>query len=71
MVTVEDTQTGSISHPVRMNTAQVGLHYQTLYVGFALLSLEAVLARGMIEECDVISVVTKFMVGSRFGSRYD
>jgi hypothetical protein len=34
------------------------------------LSLEAVLARGMIEECDVISVVSELMAGSRFGSRY-
>jgi hypothetical protein len=24
-----------------------------------------------MEECDVISVVTGFMVGGRFGSRYD
>jgi hypothetical protein len=25
----------------------------------------------MMEECDVISVVTEFMVEGRFGSRYD
>jgi hypothetical protein len=35
------------------------------------LSLEAALARGMMEECDVISVVTELMVGSWFGSRCD
>jgi hypothetical protein len=29
------------------------------------------LARGVMEECDVISVVTEFMFGRRFGSRCD
>jgi hypothetical protein len=35
------------------------------------LLVDAVSARDVMEECDVISVVTEFMVGSRFGSRCD
>jgi hypothetical protein len=39
---------------------------------FALaLSLAAGSARGVMEECDVISVVTEFMVGGQLGSRCD
>jgi hypothetical protein len=33
--------------------------------------LEAVLARGMMEECDVASVAAELMIGSWFGSRHD
>jgi hypothetical protein len=40
-----------------------------LYVVVIALSMEAGLARGVVEECDVISVATGFMVGSRSGSR--
>jgi hypothetical protein len=43
----------------------------TQYVVVVALLLEVVLARDMMEECDVISVVTEFIVGRRFCLRYD
>jgi hypothetical protein len=52
-------------------SARFGKECYTEMCGTFALWLEAVVVRVMMEECDVISVVAEFMVGSCCGSRHD